>query len=283
MILDVVDSPRRWYSILKMCTQYLVAARFGDTTLTREFLRRSAQPSTGRGDGPKRLGVLPNTNDRVEVPEIIRALDPEVKDALWAAIEPLIPVSRRPPSARMSSTEASDRDCFEVILVRLVTGCSWEDAERLTGRVVSDTTAGPRRDEWIGAGVFDALSGEALAGFDSVSGSTSRSRGRRLGAQSPCGGEGTGKSPANGKLGWKWSIPPSARHPHWMGGRTRQPQRRPHARPDARRRRERGLLFEWDLWLDRGYDAALPAIGRTTPRRRQSPRWKGEATGAARS
>jgi hypothetical protein len=41
-----------------------------------------------------------------------------------------------------------------VILVRLVTGCSWEDAERLCGNKVSDTTARSRRDEWIAAGVF---------------------------------------------------------------------------------------------------------------------------------
>jgi hypothetical protein len=94
------------------------------------------------------------------------------------------------------------------MLVRLVTGCSWEDAERLTGAVVSDTTARERRDEWIAAGVLDAIANEAIAGYDriigldlsdvAVDGSLHKS---------PCGGEGTGKNPTDrAKLGWKWSI-----------------------------------------------------------------------------
>ncbi len=37
--------------------------------------------------------------------------------------------------------------CFEVMLTRLVTGCSWEDAEALCGRKVSDTTVRAPRDE----------------------------------------------------------------------------------------------------------------------------------------
>ena len=46
-----------------------------------------------------------------------------------------------------------DRLCFEGILVRLVTGCSWQTTERLLGCAVSDTTLRARRDEWIAAGV----------------------------------------------------------------------------------------------------------------------------------
>jgi hypothetical protein len=57
-----------------------------------------------------------------------------------------------------------------VILTRLATGCSWEDAERLCDRVVSDTTARTRRDEWISAGVFDAIANEALGAYDRVIG-----------------------------------------------------------------------------------------------------------------
>ena len=94
------------------------------------------------------------------------------------------------------------------MLVRLATGCSWEDAERLCGNVVSDTTARQRRDEWLAAGVFDAVAEEAMRAYDriigldlsdvAVDGSLHKS---------PCGGEGTGKNPTDrGKLGWKWSI-----------------------------------------------------------------------------
>lgn len=58
----------------------------------------------------------------------------------------------------------ADRDCFEAILLRLVTGCSWAVGGRFGG--ASDTTLRRRRDAWIAAGVFDALVAEALAGYD---------------------------------------------------------------------------------------------------------------------
>jgi len=93
------------------------------------------------------------------------------------------------------------------MLVRLVTGCSWVDAERLVGGV-SDTTLRTRRDEWAAAGVFERLAEMMLSTYHetiglrceelSVDGSIHKA---------PCGGEGTGKSPVDrGKLGWKWSI-----------------------------------------------------------------------------
>ncbi len=72
----------------------------------------------------------------------MRALDPEVVDAVWAAIEPLLPapVSDDHPLGR-HRPRVPDRLCFEGILIRLVTGCSWVDAESLLGGAVSDTTA----------------------------------------------------------------------------------------------------------------------------------------------
>lgn len=96
----------------------------------------------------------------------MRALDPEVKDAIWAALEARLPPRAERHPLGCHRPRCSDRDCFELIVVRLATGCSWEDAERLTGHKVSDTTARARRDEWIAAGIFDALSEEALFGFD---------------------------------------------------------------------------------------------------------------------
>jgi transposase len=63
------------------------------------------------------------------------------------AFEPRIPTPMDNHPLRCHQAMASDRDCFDVIVVRLATGCSWEDAERLTGNKVSDTTARARRDE----------------------------------------------------------------------------------------------------------------------------------------
>ena len=95
----------------------------------------------------------------------MRALDPEVMDAMWAAAEPLLPRRDDVHPLGCHIPRIADRVCFEGIVIRLVTGCSWVTAERLLGGAVSDTTLRARRDEWVGAGVFDALAAEALAGL----------------------------------------------------------------------------------------------------------------------
>jgi len=138
----------------------------------------------------------------------MRALEPEVFDAVWAEVEPLLPAPTDDHPLGCHRPRVPDRDCLFAMLVRLVTGCSWVDAERLTGGVVSDTTLRARRDEWAEAGVFDQLAETMIATYDAevglepaeamVDGSIHKA---------PCGGEGTGKSPVDrGKLGWKWSI-----------------------------------------------------------------------------
>jgi len=201
----------------------------------------------------------------------MRALDPEVVDAVWAAAEPLLPPP--PPDAHplgCHRPRASDRAVFEVILVRLVTGCSWVDAERLCNNQVSDTTVRARRDEWIAAGVFDALFDEALAAYDrivrldlsecAVDGSQHKA---------PCGGSGTGKNPTDrGRLGWKWSLlcDRNGIPLGWaIDGANRHDTTLLDATFDAVD--DQGLLEEIEtLHLDRGYDngvvrAALAAAG----------------------
>ncbi len=54
----------------------------------------------------------------------MRALDPEVLDAVWAAVEPLIPVGVDGHPLGCHRPRSSNRDCFAVMLVRLSTGCS---------------------------------------------------------------------------------------------------------------------------------------------------------------
>ena len=61
----------------------------------------------------------------------MRALDPEVMDAMWAAAEPLLPVRGDDHPLGCHNPRIADRVCFEGILIRLVTGCSWVTAERL--------------------------------------------------------------------------------------------------------------------------------------------------------
>ena len=135
------------------------------------------------------------------------ALEPRVVDALWAAVEPRIPVRAEPVHPLgCHRPRIPDRDVFEGVLFRLVTGCSWDVAGRL-GKG-SESTLRTRYNEWNAQGVFDELAVEAIDGYDrivgldlsevSVDGSVHKA---------PCGGDGTGKSPVDrGKLGWKWSL-----------------------------------------------------------------------------
>ena len=191
----------------------------------------------------------------------MRALDPEVVDVIWRAIEPLLPVRIDTHPLGCHRPRVSDRACFAVIAVRLAVGCSWQDAERLCGNEVSDTTVRSRRDEWIAAGVFTDVVNEAISAYDriigldlsdvAVDGSLHKA---------PCGGEGTGPNPTDrGKLGWKWSIlTDRAGIPiGWtIDGANRNDSVLLAPTLDAAA--GRGLLAEIDtLWLDRGYDSAV--------------------------
>jgi transposase len=131
-----------------------------------------------------------------------------VADAIWAAIEPILPIPVDEHPLGCHNPRVPDRLCFRGILIRLVAGSSWTDIEAIMNFEVSDTTLRTRRDEWIAAAVFDQLAAEALAAFDriieldldvvAIDGSLHKA---------PCGGEGTGKSPVDrAKLGWKWSV-----------------------------------------------------------------------------
>ena len=192
----------------------------------------------------------------------MRALDPEVVDAVWAAVEPLLPPPR-PDTHPLGChrRQASNRAVFEVILVRLVTGCSWVDAERLCYRQVSDTTVRARRDEWIAAGVFDALFDEALSAYDRIM-QLDLSECALDGSQhkAPCGGPGTGKNPTDrGRLGWKWSLL-CDRNGIPLGWATDGANRHDTTLVDATFDAvdDQGLLEEVEtLHLDRGYDSGV--------------------------
>ncbi len=138
----------------------------------------------------------------------MRALEPEVFDAVWAATEPLIPPAPRTHPLGCHRPRVSDRLCFCGIVIRLVTGCSWVTVEALLDYQVSDTTLRARRDEWVTAGVFDQLCAHARHAYDRIIG-LDLSEVAIDGSlhKAPCGGEGTGPNPTDrGKLGWKWSV-----------------------------------------------------------------------------
>ena len=135
------------------------------------------------------------------------ALEPEVVDALWAALEPELPVRgepRHPLGCRRR--RILGRDVFEGVLFWLVTGCSWDVAGRL-GKG-GETTLRARCNAWSADGVFDWVVSEALEGYDRIVGFDLAEA--AVGGsvhKAPGGGGGTGKSPVDrGESGWKWPL-----------------------------------------------------------------------------
>jgi transposase len=189
----------------------------------------------------------------------MRALEPEVVDAVWQAIEALLPAQVETHPLGCHRPRVADRLCFRGILVRLVTGASWVDIEAILDHQVSDTTLRARRDEWIDAGAFEALKDEALRAFDrivgldlddvAIDGSLHKA---------PYGGEGTGPNPTDrAKLGWKWSVA-AERHGIPVGwaidGANRNDVRMLEPTLDAVN--NTGLLTDiGTLHLDRSYDS----------------------------
>ncbi len=63
------------------------------------------------------IEVLPNTpTTEWRYPTIMSALDPEVVDTVWAAVEPKIPPHPENHPLGCHRPRVPDRDCFEVML-----------------------------------------------------------------------------------------------------------------------------------------------------------------------
>jgi transposase len=179
---------------------------------------------------------------------------------VWAAVEPLIPPPPRTHPLGCHRQRVPDRVCFEAMLVRLVTGCSWVVAERLCG-VVSDTTLRARRDEWITAGVFDAVAEEALSAYDRIVG-LDLENASIDGSQhkAPGGGEGTGPNCTDrARRGWKWSLATdTAGIPIGWIAAAANSNDCTLAAPTLDAVAARGLLAEvGTVHMDRGYDFAF--------------------------
>lgn len=185
------------------------------------------------------------------------ALHPRVVDAVWAAVEPRLPPLTDEHPLGCHRPRRNDRDCFEAILFRLVTGCSWDVAGRL-GKG-SETTLRRRRDAWLVAGVFDGMVDESLEGYDRIVG-LDLTEVAVDGSQhkAPFGGEGTGPNPVDrGKCGWKWSMATDS-HGIPIGWEIAGANRNDCVLldPTLDAVDARGLLAEIDtLHLDRGYDS----------------------------
>jgi hypothetical protein len=129
------------------------------------------------------------------------ALSPTVVDAVFSAVPGYLPRQIDDHPLGCHNPRTSDRACFWGILIRLVTGCSWDVAGRISG--TSESTLRRRRDEWERAAVFRAVASEAICGYDKIIGldlSEVAVNGSLY--KAPFGGEGTGPNPTDrGKRG----------------------------------------------------------------------------------
>lgn len=138
---------------------------------------------------------------------MMHALDPAVHGPIFATIQQLVPP---PPPHPLGChrKRVSDVVCFTGILLRLVTGASWETVEFSLNYRVSDTTLRARRDEWIRAGVFAEIFNQAIAGYHKLIGFNLANVIIDGSDQlAPCGGEGAAQGfKTHGRQGWKWVI-----------------------------------------------------------------------------
>jgi transposase len=87
----------------------------------------------------------------------MRALDPDVVDAVWPAVEPLLPPAAEAHPLGCHRPRVPDQRCYRGILIPLVTSAWSVDIEAILDHQVSDTTLRARRDAGIDAGVFEQV------------------------------------------------------------------------------------------------------------------------------
>jgi Transposase DDE domain/Putative transposase of IS4/5 family (DUF4096) len=123
------------------------------------------------------------------------AVPPYIIEPIFEQFEALLPDREVNHPLGCHRPRIPDRVVFERLVQVLVFGCAYE---RIADEVCSATTLRRRRDEWMEAGVMDALEGMALSSYDraiglelayvSVDGCTTKS---------PRGGEKSGRSPVD--------------------------------------------------------------------------------------
>ncbi|GAC1563755.1 MAG: hypothetical protein NVS2B7_37720 [Herpetosiphon sp.] len=91
-----------------------------------------------------------------------------VSDALWAVLEPLIPVRVNTHRFGGGRPRVADRRCADAIFYVLRTGCQWEALNQTD--LCAKSTAHDRFQQWVDAGVFEHLWQAGLEQFDELKG-----------------------------------------------------------------------------------------------------------------
>jgi len=129
-----------------------------------------------------------------------------ISDALWAVLQPLLPVHVNRHRFGGGRPRVPDRRCADAIFYVLRTGCQWQALDQT--ELVAHSTAHDRYQEWVQADVFLKLWKAGVAQFDELQGidwDFSSMDGAMT--KAPLGGEKSGPNPTDrGKDGVKRSL-----------------------------------------------------------------------------
>ena len=133
------------------------------------------------------------------------ALPPYLIEPIWQQFSELLPEREVDHPLGCHRPRIPDRVVFEKLIQVLVFGCAYH---RIADESCSATTLRERRDEWIEAGVIDALREVVLEAYDRFIGlELSEVAVDCCITKAPCGGEVAGRSPVDrGKRGIKRST-----------------------------------------------------------------------------
>lgn len=190
------------------------------------------------------------------------ALPSSVIDPVWDQFAALLPEREIAHPLGCHRPRIPDRIVFDKLIQVLVLGAAYN---KIADSACSATTIRTRRDEWIAAGVFEALEQLCLQAYDRIVGlDLENVTVDGCITKAPCGGEAAGKSPVDrGKQGTKRSLLTEA-----TGiplGCVAAPANRPDSpllRPTLEKlgRFDEGLGFglpeDITVHLDAGYDSA---------------------------
>jgi transposase len=136
---------------------------------------------------------------------LVPALPSFIIDPLWDQFAALIPEHADTHPLGCHNPRIGDRIVFDKLIQVAVLGAAYE---RIADSICSATTIRRRRDEWIDAGVFEALEQICLEAYDQIVGLDLEDiTVDGCIVKAPCGGEAAGKSPVDrGKQGTKRSL-----------------------------------------------------------------------------
>jgi len=144
--------------------------------------------------------------DATFFPEVlVPALPSSVIDPIWDQFAALLPDRKVAHPLGCHRPRIPDRIVFDKLIQVLVLGAAYN---KIADSSCSATTIRTRRDEWIAAGVFQALEQLCLQAYDRIVGlNLENVTVDGCITKAPCGGEAAGKSPVDrGKQGTKRSL-----------------------------------------------------------------------------